>query len=97
MAVKYGNISPVVDRALEGLFHQDGDPNYGGIIKVPWPDLMNEKIKRRLSGQDVEFFVAEIEHWKQRCEELEIELLMLENSYEVNPTIEIQPKNRGLF
>ncbi|GAF70887.1 unnamed protein product [marine sediment metagenome] len=50
-------------------------------------------------GKDewIAWFQTEVEHWKTRCEELEMELLMLENSYEVNPIIEIQPKNRGLF
>jgi GH24 family phage-related lysozyme (muramidase) len=51
---------------------------------------------RWLERQDLEYFVAEIEHWKQRCEELELELLMLENSYEPEEQT-IQPKNRGLF
>jgi hypothetical protein len=79
---------------VTGRFHGDGPT-------TPWPDIVAEKIKRRLCDQDVEYFVAEIEHWKQRCEELELELLMLENSYErTSARAEaetIKPKNRGLF
>jgi len=46
----------------------------------------------------IAYMQAEVEHWKQRCHELEIELLLLENSYDINPDeLTIQPKNRGIF
>lgn len=71
---------------------------YGDVTsRVPWEHLVREKEKRRLSDQDVEFFVAEIEHWKQKCEELELELLMLENSYDLAEPETIKPKYRGIF
>ncbi|MBW2638108.1 MAG: hypothetical protein JRC86_11430 [Deltaproteobacteria bacterium] len=50
-------------------------------------------------GKDewIAWFQTEVEHWKTRCEELELELLMLENSYELDNQSEVLPKHRGLF
>jgi hypothetical protein len=39
---------------------------------------------------------AEIEHWKQRCEELEIELEVMRNAFPEDDH-DVSPKRRGLF
>lgn len=61
------------------------------------------KIRRfgyyEVDRKDRDWYVAEIEHWKQRCEELEIELeLALSPPFEgwVDPD-EIKPKRRGNY
>jgi hypothetical protein len=39
---------------------------------------------------------AEVEHWKQRCEELEIELECITNAFP-NDNDSINPKRRGMW
>jgi hypothetical protein len=66
--------------------------------RYEWKQFVEQKVSRRLQEQDLEYFVAEIAHWKQKCEELELEILMLENSYpDENELMTVNPKHRGLF
>ena len=46
--------------------------------------------------QDVGWASAEIDHWKSRCEELEIELECIKNAFPETDD-DILPKHRGLF
>lgn len=73
--------------------HQQGQP---ASFDIPDPvddkrdiaDLVDQAITRRLSKSKdyVAHMQQEVEHWKQRCEELEIELLMMENAYDPDDT-----------
>ena len=44
----------------------------------------------------IAWFQAEVEHWKQRCEELEIELECMLNAFPDNDN-DVSPKKRGNF
>ena len=45
---------------------------------------------------DAGWAAAEIDHWKSRCEELEIEIECMRNEFFEHDN-DIQPKRRGLF
>ena len=53
-----------------------------------------EKIKK--FNSEAGWVAAEVEHWKQRCEELEIELEVMRNAFPEHDN-DILPKPRGLF
>jgi hypothetical protein len=47
-------------------------------------------------GQQAGWVAAELDHWRQRCEELEIELECMRNAFPEHDN-DILPKERGIF
>ena len=50
----------------------------------------------KLARKEIEWWVSEIEHWKQRCVELEIELECIRNAFPEHDN-DVRPKQRGIF
>jgi hypothetical protein len=46
--------------------------------------------------QDAGWVAAELDHWKQRCEELEIEVECIRNAFPEHDN-DILPKHRGIY
>ena len=67
------------------------------FISHMFEDQQNEDQKRVDEFNDEAGWVeAEIEHWKARCEELEIELECMRNAFPEDDH-DVSPKRRGLF
>jgi hypothetical protein len=101
-------VMPSHQHVQGGHCHSIPDPNNPsqsiGTFQAPpgvgpnIEDLVEAAVHRRLNKSEdhIAHLQAEIDHWKQMYEELEIEMLMLENAYDTSDT-DILPKHRGIF
>jgi predicted nucleic acid-binding Zn-ribbon protein len=106
---KYGDMSPRQNAHYRYL-HPVTEPEEGNIIEpvnqiaksidAEITRQVDAKVKSILEegGKDewIAWFQNEVEQWKQRAEELEIELECMKNAFPEHEN-EILPKHRGIF
>lgn len=56
----------------------------------------DDDINRHRKLSNVEWWINEIIHWRQRCEELELELTLMQNAFPEHDN-DVKPKQRGIF
>jgi hypothetical protein len=104
--VKYGDLEAAPSAYQKGV-RAPGGPQTATerIMHLPPPELTalywsNQVAKAREKGiksvPGVDWWMAELEHWKQRCEELEIELECMRNAFPEDDH-DVMPKHRGIF
>jgi len=67
------------------------------LAAVYWANqIAKAREEATLAVPGVEWWVAELAHWKQRAEELEIELECMRNAFPEHDH-DVSPKRRGLY
>jgi hypothetical protein len=105
--VEYGNMTPI-NNGQHAHYHGNNPVSVvsKGVTQIA--ESINDEITRQVDsrvkdvledgGKDewIGWFQGEVEHWKQRAEELEIELECMRNAFPEHDH-DVSPKRRGLY